>query len=45
MEESFIINYTDSIDAIMNKLSQISDKTEPGSWSEYDKRIETRLYL
>lgn len=45
MEESFIINYADSIDATMNKISQIRDKTEPGSWSEYDKRIETRLYL
>lgn len=45
MEESFIINYADSIDATMNKISQIKDKTEVGTWSEYDKRIETRLYL
>jgi 3'-5' exoribonuclease len=46
MEESFIIvNYADSIDAIMNKISQIKDKTEFNNWSEYDKRIETRLYL
>lgn len=45
MEESFIINYADSIDATMNKISQIKEKTEPDNWSEYDKRIETRLYL
>lgn len=45
MEESFIINYADSIDATMNKISQIKDRTEPGNWSEYDRRIETKLYL
>lgn len=45
MEESFIINYADSIDATMNKISQQKDKTNPGSWSEYDRRIETKLYL
>jgi 3'-5' exoribonuclease len=45
MEESFIINYADSIDATMNKISQIKDKTEPGNWSEYDRRIESKLYL
>lgn len=45
MEEAFILNYADSIDATMNKISQIKDKTEPGNWSEYDRRIETKLYL
>ena len=45
MEESFIVNYADSIDATMNKISQIKDKTESGNWSEYDRRIETKLYL
>ncbi|MBN4049341.1 3'-5' exoribonuclease YhaM family protein [Clostridium estertheticum] len=45
MEESFIVNYADSIDATMNKISQVKDKTEPGNWSEYDRRIETKLYL
>lgn len=45
MEEVFIVNYADSIDATMNKISQLKDKTEPGNWSEYDKRIETKLYL
>jgi len=45
MEEAFIVNYADSIDATMNKISQIKDKTETGNWSEYDRRIETKLYL
>lgn len=45
MEESFILNSADSIDATMNKISQIKEKTEAGNWSEYDRRIETRLYL
>jgi len=45
MEESFIVNFADSIDATMNKISQIKDKTELGNWSEYDRRVETKLYL
>lgn len=45
MEESFILNTADSIDATMNKIEQIKSKTEEGNWSEYDRRIETRLYL
>ena len=45
MEEAFILNSADSIDATMNKISQIKEKTDEGNWSEYDRRIETRLYL
>ncbi|KHD37502.1 phosphohydrolase [Clostridium acetobutylicum] len=45
MEESFIINYADSIDATMNKISQLKEKTEPDTWSEFDRRIERKLYL
>ncbi|MBW9153096.1 3'-5' exoribonuclease YhaM family protein [Clostridium estertheticum] len=45
MEESFIVNFADSTDATMNKISQIKDKTEPGNWSDYDRRIDTKLYL
>jgi len=45
MEESFIVNFADSTDATMNKISQIKDKTEPGNWSDYDRRIETKLYF
>ena len=45
MEEAFILNYADSIDATMNKISQIKNVTQSGSWSEYDRRVETKLYL
>jgi len=45
MEESFILNYADTIDATLNKISQVKDKTESGTWSEYDRRIDTKLYL
>lgn len=45
MEEAFILNYADSIDATMNKISQIKKVTPEGTWSEYDRRIETRLYI
>lgn len=45
MEESFIINYADSIDATMNKITQIKNLTQSGTWSEYDRKIETKLYL
>lgn len=44
-EEAFIVNYADSIDATMNKISQIKEITEDNTWSEYDKRIDTKLYL
>ncbi|AOR22816.1 3'-5' exoribonuclease YhaM family protein [Clostridium taeniosporum] len=45
MEETFIVNYADSIDATMNKIGRIKEKTQSGEWSEYDRRIETKLYL
>lgn len=44
-EEAFIVNFADSIDATMNKVSQLKEKTESDTWSEYDRRIETKLYL
>lgn len=45
MEESFILNYADSIDATMNKIEQMKEHTDKDTWSEYDRRIETKLYL
>lgn len=45
MEEAFIVNFADFIDAGMNKIFQIKEKTEYGNWSEYDRRIGTKLYL
>lgn len=45
MEESFILNYADTVDATMNKIEQIKEDTKDDTWSDYDKRIETKLYL
>jgi 3'-5' exoribonuclease len=44
-EEAYIVHYADYIDATMNKIGQIKDITEPGTWSDYDRRIGTRLYI
>ncbi len=45
MEEAYIVHYADYIDATMNKISQIKKDVPPGTWSEYDRRIGTKLYL
>lgn len=45
MEESFILNFADSVDATMNKITQIKEETNMDTWSQYDRRIETKLYL
>lgn len=45
MEESFILNYADTVDATMNKIEQIKENTKEDTWSDYDRRIETKLYL
>jgi 3'-5' exoribonuclease len=29
----------------MNKVEQIKDITKPGTWSEYDRRIGTKLFV
>lgn len=45
MEESFILNYADSIDATLNKINQLKENCEANSWSEYERKLDTRLYL
>lgn len=44
-EEALILSIADNIDATMNKVKQIRDITPEGSWSEYDKRINSKLFL
>jgi len=44
-EEAFIVHYADYIDATMNKVNQVKEITLPDTWSEYDRRIGTRLYV
>ncbi len=45
MEEAYIVHYAEYINATMNKISQIKKDVPPGTWSEYDRRIGTKLYL
>ena len=45
MEESFIVHYADYVDATMNKIGIIKEGLEPGTWSDYDRRIEGKLYI
>ena len=45
MEESFIINFADGIDATMNKIVQMKENSNSPGWTEYDRRLETKLYL
>lgn len=45
MEESFILNYADTIDATLNKINQLKEDCENDSWSEYERKLDTRLYL
>lgn len=44
-EEAYIVHFADYVDATMNKIGQIKDLLEPDTWSEYDRRIGTRLYF
>lgn len=45
MEESIILNIADSTDATLNKINQIKEETKEDTWSVYDKKMETKLYL
>ena len=44
-EEAFILSIADNIDATMNKIQQIRDITPENTWSNYDNRINTKLFL
>ena len=45
MEESYIVHYADYVDATMNKIEKIKEKYPDGGWTEYDRKLEARLYL
>lgn len=44
-EEAYIVHFADYVDSTMNKITQIKEITEPDTWSEYDRRIGTRIYI
>lgn len=45
MEEAYMVHYADKIDAVFNKISQIKKEVPKETWSAYDKRIDTKLYI
>ncbi|MDW8801367.1 HD domain-containing protein [Clostridium sp. A1-XYC3] len=44
-EEAHIVNLADQADAFLNKISQIKKGAAPNTWSEYDRRIEGKIYI
>ena len=45
-EVSFVIKHIpDYMLLINNKIEQIKENTKEDTWSDYDRRIETKLYL
>ncbi|MDS0524360.1 HD domain-containing protein [Clostridium sp. SHJSY1] len=44
-EEAYVVHYADYVDATMNKIQIISEGISENEWSNYDKRIESRLFL
>ena len=45
MEEAYIVHFADYVDATMNKIEKLKDKFPDGGWTEYDRKLEARLYL
>lgn len=43
--ESYIVHYADYVDANMNKIEQVTKGLEPGTWSPYDRRLESKIYV
>lgn len=44
-EEAHIVHFADQVDAFLNKIEQIREGIEPNTWSDYDRRIEGKIYV
>lgn len=44
-EEAYIVHFADQVDAFINKITQITQGVEPNTWTEFDRRIEGKLYI
>lgn len=42
--EAYIVHYADYVDATLNKINIISKGLSIGEWSDFDKRINGRIY-
>lgn len=45
MEEAYIVHFADYIDATFNKIAIVKAGLPPRTWSQYDKRINGRIYV
>lgn len=44
-EEAHMVHFADQVDAFLNKIGQIKEGVEPNTWSDYDRRIEGKIYV
>lgn len=44
-EEAHIVHFADQVDAFLNKIVQIREGVEANTWSDYDRRIEGKIYV
>ncbi|MBC2581852.1 HD domain-containing protein [Clostridium sp. DJ247] len=44
-EEAHIVHFADQVDAFLNKITQIREGVEPNNWTDYDRRIDGKLYI
>ena len=44
-QESYIVHYADYVDATLNKINIVGKDIEKGKWSDYERRIEGRLFM
>ncbi len=44
-QESFIVHYADYVDATLNKINIVGNDVEKNTWSDYERRIEGRLFM
>ncbi|MDO4534453.1 MAG: HD domain-containing protein [Clostridium perfringens] len=44
-QESYIVHYADYVDATLNKINIVGKDVEKGKWSDYERRIEGRLFM
>lgn len=45
MEESYILNFADSVDATLNRINIMKNDCPYDTWSDYERKLDTKLYL
>lgn len=44
-QESFIVHYADYVDATLNKINIVGKNIQKNTWSDYERRIEGKLFM